>query len=146
MQSMSIALGALGATLLFVGAAAWSQEQESSGSAPTTIWEGRWMNRKYNTSGPLKCTASKRGGTTMQATFTGQFMGEGFKYEVEFQAVPNGARQQLRGTAVLDGDRYQWKGHAEGNRLVGQFESLKGNNGTFQLRRVEANSPPRHPR
>lgn len=132
--------------LLFALAACLTLIPSLQAAEPATVWEGRWMNRKYNTNGPLKCTAVRQGavpgqaGVLMKATFTGVFMGEGFEYQVEFRATPNGAKHALQGVATLDGDRYQWNGSAQGNTMVGEFKSLKGNNGTFQLKRLDAST------
>lgn len=100
-----------------------------------TVWEGTWMNRKYNTRGPLRCTAAKQNGVRVKATFSGLFRGEGFQYNVDFDAKRTGQRTVLQGSATLDGDRYQWTGCVQGDTMLGQFKSLKGNNETFRLRK-----------
>ena len=87
------------------------------------------------TRGPLKCVAARGDGASVKATFSGAFMGEGFEYRVNFTSQMEGTRVQLKGTATLDGDRYEWSGYVQGATLIGKFQSLKGNNGTFRLRR-----------
>lgn len=97
------------------------------------IWEGTWKNRKFNTTGPLKCTASTEDGKTWKATFDGKFMGEDFSYETEFSAKKARKQLNLSGKATLDGDRYEWAGHMKDDQLFGKFRSLKGYFGEFIL-------------
>lgn len=99
----------------------------------TKSWEGTWMNRKYNSTGPLKCVATKTDDSTAEATFSGKFMGDPFSYEATVSMKPEKDRTVLTGTASLDGDRYEWSGYVRGKVLYGQFKSLKGHNGEFRL-------------
>ncbi|MCA9176642.1 MAG: hypothetical protein KDB14_19270 [Planctomycetales bacterium] len=100
-----------------------------------TVWEGQWNNRKYNTTGPLRCTGLTREGNQWKATFSGTFMGDPFKYEVAFDGKPGKGRTELQGQATLDGDRYQWSGQADATTIQGQYKSLKGYYGTFTLKK-----------
>jgi hypothetical protein len=101
---------------------------------PTTkTWEGTWMNRKYNTSGPLKCVAKSSGEDAAEATFSGTFMKDPFTYDVTVSTKKERDRMALSGTAQLDGDKYEWSGYVRGKILYGQFRSLKGHNGEFRL-------------
>ena len=101
---------------------------------PTTkTWEGTWMNRKYNSSGPLKCVATAQDDGTAQAKFSGTFMKDPFSYDVTVSTRQERNQMALSGTAQLDGDRYEWTGYVRGTVLVGQFKSLKGHNGEFRL-------------
>ena len=101
---------------------------------PTTkTWEGTWMNRKYNSSGPLKCVAKSSGEDTAEATFSGTFMKDPFTYDVTVSTKKERDRMALTGTAQLDGDKYEWSGYVRGRILYGQFRSLKGHNGEFRL-------------
>ena len=96
-------------------------------------WEGTWSNRKYNSTGPLKCVAVKTDDSTAEATFSGTFMRDPFSYKVTVSTNQEKERVVLEGTATLDGDRYEWSGHVRGKVLYGQFRSLKGHNGEFRL-------------
>ena len=101
---------------------------------PTTkTWEGTWMNRKYNSTGPLKCVATSTGEDSAEATFSGTFMKDPFSYDVTVSMKKERDRMALTGTAQLDGDRYEWSGYVRGKILYGQFRSLKGHNGEFRL-------------
>ena len=103
----------------------------------TKSWSGTWTNRKYNSSGPLKCTATRTDDETAQATFSGTFMKDPFSYDVTVRTRQEQGRTVLTGTATLDGDRYEWSGFVRGNVLSGQFRSLKGHNGEFRLTESE---------
>jgi hypothetical protein len=101
---------------------------------PTTkTWEGTWMNRKYNSSGPLKCVATSTEEGTAEATFSGTFMKDPFSYDISVATKKERNQMTLTGTAQLDGDRYEWSGYVRGKVLYGQFKSLKGHNGEFRL-------------
>jgi hypothetical protein len=101
---------------------------------PTTkTWEGTWMNRKYNSTGLLKCVATSTGEDSAEATFSGTFMKDPFSYDVTVSTKKERDRMALTGTAQLDGDRYEWSGYVRGKILYGQFRSLKGHNGEFRL-------------
>jgi hypothetical protein len=101
---------------------------------PTTkTWEGTWTNRKYNSSGPLKCVATSTGEDSAEATFSGTFMKDPFSYDVSVSTKKERDRMALTGTAQLDGDKYEWSGYVRGQVLYGQFRSLKGHNGEFRL-------------
>jgi hypothetical protein len=113
--------------------------QEDSGEKS---WEGTWMNRKYNTSGPLKCVAKAKDDTSADATFSGTFMRDPFKYDVTVATKQERSQTSLTGTATLDGDRYEWSGFVRGKVLYGQFRSLKGHNGEFRLQEVEHKASP----
>jgi hypothetical protein len=99
-------------------------------------WEGTWTNRKYNSTGPLKCVARAKDATSADATFSGSFLRDPFRYEVTVAMKQERSQTTLSGTATLDGDRYEWSGYVRGKVLYGQFRSLKGHNGEFQLQEV----------
>ncbi|MDX1945390.1 MAG: hypothetical protein SFU86_08275 [Pirellulaceae bacterium] len=101
------------------------------------VWEGTWMNRKYNSSGPLRCEAKAKDDGTAEATFSGTFMRDPFQYDVTVSTKQERSQMTLTGTATLDGDRYEWSGFVRGKLLYGQFRSLKGHNGEFRLQEVE---------
>lgn len=121
----------LGCGLVELGGSAWGQET----TKPKT-WEGTWMNRKYNSTGPLRCVATAKDASSADATFSGTFMRDPFKYDVTVAMKQERNQTTLTGTATLDGDRYEWSGYVRGKTLYGQFRSLKGHNGEFQLEEV----------
>lgn len=120
--------------MLAAGAARAAEEETAS---PKT-WEGTWMNRKYNTTGPLRCEARVKDDATAEATFSGTFMRDPFKYDITVATKQERNQMTLTGTAQLDGDRYEWSGYVRGKVLYGQFRSLKGHNGEFRLEEVAA--------
>jgi hypothetical protein len=98
-----------------------------------TTWSGTWTNRKYKSSGPLKCVATRKDDGTVAATFSGKFVNDPFSYNVTVNTKANKDRMTLSGTATLEGDKYQWSGYVQGRVLYGQFKSLSGHNGEFRL-------------
>ncbi|WP_298867357.1 hypothetical protein [uncultured Gimesia sp.] len=97
-------------------------------------WEGKWNNRKYNTTGPLKCVAKSDDKGTWKATFTGLFKGDPFKYEATFQSKPKGKQFDLSGNATIRGHKYQWMGLMKGATLSGRYKSNIGYYGEFVLK------------
>lgn len=120
-------LGLVGAAIA-VGGVLGADDQPA-----TKTWEGTWMNRKYNTTGPLKCVAESKEDGTADATFSGTFMKDPFSYDVTVTTKQERNQMALTGTAQLDGDKYEWTGYVRGKVLYGQFKSLKGHNGEFRL-------------
>jgi hypothetical protein len=101
--------------------------------ATTKTWSGTWDNRKYKTSGPLKCTATTKDSSSWQAKFTGEGLGKPFGYDATIKITNRGGRLVLSGTTSVDGEAYQWSGYVQGNYLVGSYRSASGNNGSFKL-------------
>lgn len=97
-------------------------------------WEGKWNNRKYNTTGPLKCVATSDDKGVWKATFTGLFKGDPFKYKATFQSQPKGKQLNLAGTATIRGHKYQWAGFMKGTTLSGKYKSNIGYYGEFVLK------------
>jgi hypothetical protein len=125
-------------TLLGVGCQAGisGPAQAADDQPATKTWEGNWMNRKYNSSGPLKCVATSAGEDTANAVFSGIFMKDPFSYDVVVSTKKERNQMALSGAAQLDGDKYEWTGYVRGKVLYGQFKSLKGHNGEFRLMEV----------
>lgn len=97
-------------------------------------WEGKWNNRKYNTTGPLKCVATSNDKGVWKATFTGLFKGDPFKYEATFQSKLKGKQLNLAGNATIRGHKYQWIGLMNANTLSGKYKSNIGYYGEFVLK------------
>ena len=124
----SVAFALLAASLC------WPRNLSAADDQPMTkTWEGTWMNRKFNSTGPLKCVATSKDESTAEATFSGTFMKDPFSYDVTVSATKERNQMTLTGTAQLDGDKYEWSGYVRGKVLYGQFKSLKGYNGEFRL-------------
>lgn len=126
---MSKSILCLAILMVASSVSAFAADEESK------TWSGRWNNKRYNTTGTLTCNATTRdGGKTFTAKFEGLFKGEKFSYDVKFNGTKAKGRTNLKGTATLDGDRYQWAGYIRGNTLFGQFKSLKKYYGSFTLK------------
>lgn len=100
----------------------------------TRTWEGKWNNRKYKTTGPLKCVATSDDKGVWKATFTGLFKGDPFKYQATFQSRLNGKQLNLAGGATIRGHKYQWTGFMKGTTLSGKYKSNIGYYGEFVLK------------
>jgi len=118
-------------TLLILGVSPLTAAEE------TKTWQGTWNNRKYGTSGPLKCVATKDEKGIWNATFTGKYKGDPFEYKTNFQSKPARGQENLSGKATVSGGRYQWKGSIKGNTLTGQYTSSMGYYGTFVLQEAK---------
>jgi hypothetical protein len=118
-----ITLGGAGAIL--------SQDENET---PSAIYQGTWINRKYKTTGPLRCTVREKEGNRWKARFNGTFKGDPFTYTVEFTAKKGEGKTDLKGKATLDGDQYEWTGQLKGVNFTVRYRSLKGYNGEFTLK------------
>lgn len=98
-------------------------------------WSGTWKNAKAGTSGRLSCSAEPGDGDQWRATFTGEFKGSEFRHDIRMRGTPDGNAVRFEGTADLDGDDYEWTGRASGNTFTGQFRSVSGNRGGFEMTR-----------
>lgn len=96
-------------------------------------WEGKWNNKRFGTSGPLKCVATETEDGKWKATFSGKFQGEGFTYDVTFDGTPGKGQTDLSGTATVSGQGYQWTGSIKGKQLKGKYKSDGANFGEFTL-------------
>lgn len=103
----------------------------------STTWQGRWNNRKYNTSGPLKCVATETEKGEWKATFSGTFKGDPFSYDATFQSKQSRNQFDLSGKATIRGHQYEWVGVMKGQRLSGRYRSSVGYFGEFVLQQSE---------
>lgn len=101
--------------------------------AEEKVWEGRWNNKKFGTSEPLKCVASETEKGTWKATFSGSFQGEAFTYDVQFDAKDGKGQSDLSGKANIRGHEYDWSGSLKGKQLKGKYTSNVGYFGEFTL-------------
>ena len=126
-----LAIGAM--CLVLSGAPLFAADGEQT-------WEGTWNNKKYGTSGPLKCVASETRKGTWTAVFTGTFKGDPFKYEATFRSRKARGGQALAGTATIRGHQYQWTGSMRGSMLNGKYRNNAGYYGEFILKAAAASS------
>lgn len=105
----------------------------AAAAAETRTWTGKWNNRKYGTSGPLRCVAEQKQAGRWSAVFNGTFKGDPFEYRVDFESKTSRASEALAGKATISGHPYQWTGSISERQLQGNFRSTNGNNGTFVL-------------
>ena len=125
----------MGTTLLAFGVRADDEDEPKSKTPKGGIFEGKWVNRKMGSSGPLRCVLKPSEEGDRSATFDGTFKGEPFKYDVTFTAKTSAAKTDLKGNAVIDGDPYNWQGTLKGDSLNVKYRSVKGYNGDFTLKR-----------
>ncbi len=121
-----------GLLLYSFGFAALGDEKKEETIKQKTF-TGTWNNRKYNSSGPLKCVAKPGKNGVVIATFTGTFKGDPFKYNVQFRAKPGRGQTDLSGEATISGHIYKWTGSLIGTRLRGKYLGSNGYNGEFIL-------------
>lgn len=110
---------------MVVCSSAIAQEQKT--------WAGKWNNRKYGTSGPLKCVAGEPGAGQWNAVFTGTFKGDPFEFRAAFQGKAGRQSTDLSGQSTIRGAKYQWTGKIQGRQLNGSYKAANGNYGEFQL-------------
>lgn len=113
----------------------------TSAAAETRTWTGKWSNRKYGTSGPLKCVAEQKLEGRWSAVFNGTFKGDPFEYRVEFESKTSRSEEALAGKAKISGHPYQWTGAMSKRQLKGNYRSTNGNNGTFVLTESNQRQP-----
>lgn len=98
------------------------------------VWSGTWNNRKFGTTGPLKCVATESKSGEWGAVFTGTFKGDPFEYKTRFQSRPAQNGLELGGSSTIRGHQYEWTGALRGSQLLGQYRSTVGYYGGFQLK------------
>lgn len=118
--------------LALLGASVFSGPLTAA-EAVTKTWSGTWDNKKYKTSGPLTCKATRKDTATWEAKFTGEGLGKPFAYDATIKSADRNGRLVMGGTANVDGETYQWSGYVQGKYLVGSYRSATGNNGSFKL-------------
>ncbi|MEO1528352.1 MAG: hypothetical protein AAFX06_23255 [Planctomycetota bacterium] len=94
---------------------------------------GTWNNRKYGTSGTLKCVAKETEPGKWTAVFSGKFQGDPFEYTAEFESSGKGTSKKLSGKSKIRGHRYEWQGTLSDKKLIGKYRSSVGYHGEFRL-------------
>ncbi len=121
------------AAVLCVGSVATGQN--------SLTWSGQWQNRKYGTSGPLKCVARETKPGQWSATFTGTFKGDPFQYKANFQSRAGRQGLELSGQSTVSGHRYQWTGGMSATQFRIKYRNRIGYNGDFVLKGRNKNFP-----
>ena len=117
------------------GSAVWGAEEDAT--PKTRTFTGRWNNKKYGTSGPLKCVATETAPGQWKATFTGTFHNDPFTYEANFQSKTVRNQQTVGGTAKVRGHDYQWTGTIKNGQLSANYKSSVGYFGQFVMKEVQ---------
>jgi hypothetical protein len=97
-------------------------------------WEGTWTNKRYDTTGSLKCVAQPGKDGTWKATFSGDFQGRAFSYDVTFKGKQGKGGEALSGSSTVNGYKYQWTGTLKGDTLTGRYRASNGYFGDFVLK------------
>ena len=100
----------------------------------TRTFEGQWNNRKFGTSGPLRCVAKQSEEGVWEATFTGLFRGDPFEFDATFNSRKGRQGLDLSGNSTVRGHKYQWTGSLREGALLGRYRSSVGYYGEFRLR------------
>lgn len=97
------------------------------------LFTGSWNNRKYGTSGSLRCSAVVKDQDNWTAKFDGNGVYGKFSYDVVIATKDRGKQLQLQGNSSVSGHRYRWTGNVKNGILFGKYTATNGNNGTFRL-------------
>jgi hypothetical protein len=125
--------------------ALWADDEEAN--KKTFVYKGTWVNRKMKSSGPLQCTMEESDDSEWSARFEGKFKNDPFKYDVKFSAKKSSGKTDLKGSAVIDGDPYEWVGSIKGDTLTVRYRSTKGYNGEFRMKKpAEKKAPSKKPK
>lgn len=102
--------------------------------ADERTFEGAWTNRKFRTNGVMKCVATPGENGMWKATFSGNFQGRPYSYDVEFQSRPGQGQTAFAGTAKIQNHNYEWAGALKGDTLTGRYRADNGYFGEFVLK------------
>ncbi len=102
-------------------------------AAQQRTFQGKWNNRRFNSSGTMTCIAAETSPGNWSATFRGVFQGDPFEFKAEFRSKPSAAGHDLSGESTIRGARYQWTGSLKGSLLRGRYRATNGFNGEFAL-------------
>lgn len=111
-------------------------------AAETRTWTGTWNNRKFGTSGPLRCVGEQNQPGQWSAVFTGTFKGDPFEYRAQFQSRIQRQNEVLSGKATIRGSQYEWTGTIRDKQLRGKYNSAVGYYGEFILNETSRSSTP----
>jgi hypothetical protein len=100
------------------------------------LYQGGWNTTNRRLDGVMTCVVKSTGHHKWQGRFYGNWQGAAFDYTETF----TGPARDLRGTASIDGARYEWNGSITPERFRGTFtgDRYKGN---FDLARMKTKAP-----
>jgi len=107
-----------------------------------TTWSGTWKDtRADDHGGDLHCTASptNEDGTAWTARFYGMCSRE-FEYHVDLEGKAEGDKIVFSGDVDLgekDGGVYTWSGAIEGDTFNGEYSTVRGKAGFFEMTRKQ---------
>jgi hypothetical protein len=96
------------------------------------VYSGPWKTTNRKLDGTMTCTVRKVGKEKWQGRFWGTWQGVDFDYNVDFSGPPD----HLRGTAIIDGVPYEWKGRISAKQFRANFGGDRYS-GSFDLQRDE---------
>jgi len=97
------------------------------------VYEGTWVTTNRRLDGTMTCVVTNLGGNQWHGHFYGVWQDVPFSYKVDFSGPP----AKLRGTAVIDGARYEWTGEFSQGVFRGSFGGDRYF-GSFVLKRKES--------
>lgn len=134
--STALCLGLFVGTLGSPSSMAWVADEEEK-PQQTHTFAGQWNNKKYGTSGPLKCVMTEKTPNQWEAKFTGTFQNDPFSYEAKFRSKKVGKQLNVGGSSKVRGHDYQWTGIIKNGRLTAQYKSSVGYFGGFVMKKVK---------
>jgi len=135
----------VGATFAAVAVVADDDDdkEKDSKKAPKSVFEGKWINRKRGTSGPMRCELTPLEEGEWSANFEGTFQRSPFKYDVTFTGKTTGTKTDFKGTQDVDGGKYEYTSTLKGDLLSVKYRGWNGNSGDFTLKRTAKKPEPK---
>src|SRR4051812_15090251 len=93
------------------------KKKETKKTPKGGLFEGKWVNAKRGTSGPMRCELAQSEEGEWSAKFDGTFQRSPFKYDVMFTEKTTGAKIDFKGTAEVDGGKYEYASTLKGDLL-----------------------------
>ena len=113
---------------------------DTSSEADQRTFEGRWNNRKFNSSGTMTCVLDAPSPGRWSGVFRGVFQGDPFEFKTSFQSSGPETTGNVLGKQTIRGAKYQWTGTLRGSVLRGRYRATNGFNGEFVLNETNAKS------
>jgi len=106
----------------------WVEKAQSTDYA----FAGPWKTTNRKLDGTMTCIITPLANQQWHGHFYGTWQGAPFDYKVQFQGPPD----DLRGTTVIDGANYNWRGRVDAQALRANFAGDLYE-GSFELKRVK---------
>ncbi len=120
--------------VLMVPSSLWAADEKDETANQTHSFTGKWTNKKFGTSGPLKCTMTETEPGKWKADFTGTFQNDPFQYQADFQSKKVRKTLNIGGNAKVRGHDYQWTGTIKNGVLNARYKSSVGYYGEFVMK------------